>query len=131
MAELVPTSGTVSYNGVTFGAKTETVAVDIRPVPVGAGRTVAYNVYSITLKGLVNAGTDPNTDLDMDQIRKLLTAYGGELRYSSRGLGTFSINTAGGAGVQDVVWGPKPQLLRWKPTGSNQSSEITWTVEVA
>src|SRR5262249_29661127 len=46
----------------------------------------------------------------------------------------FTVNTAapGAEGeARDVAWGPKPQLLRWKPLGNNQAAEVTWTVEVA
>src|SRR5262249_41004298 len=60
-----------------------------------------------------------------------LTKPGGKLIYDGRGFGGFTINVPGGGGVRDVVWGPKPQILSFKPLGGpGLAAEITWQVEV-
>lgn len=132
MAELLTTSNAsdiATYNGITFGHKTETVGVDIRPVYDTAGRAVVYNVYSFTISGpvYVSGGV---SDTTMPGIIRALTQPAGEFRYENKGLGTsFRINIPGGGGTRDVIWGPKPQLLRSKPIGT--ALWVTWQVEVA
>lgn len=131
MAELLTASNAndvASYNGVTFGYKTETLSVDIRPVADGSGRTVAYNVYTITIRGpaYVAGGS---TESILPDMRTRLTAYAGEFRYVNKGLGPLIINIPGGGGTRDVIWGPKPTLLRFKPMGI--AAEVTWSVEIA
>lgn len=123
------TQGTFSYNGHTFDHRTQTLGVDIRPIPDAAGRTVARNAYTLKVKSWIYpSDDDPDTQSDdMEAIRRRLTSYGGALRYQDKGFGDLTINVAGGQ--RDVVWGPKPTLLSWKPLGGNLAAEIVWQVE--
>src|SRR5262245_2851537 len=125
-----------SYNGVTFGVRTETLGIECRPARDQAGRAISHIVHSISLKTTIAA--DPDSPLTPDEqlegIRTRLQQDGGALKFVDKGFGNFTVNTAapGAEGeARDVAWGPKPQLLRWKPLGNNQAAEVTWTVEVA
>jgi hypothetical protein len=130
----------VWYNGFPFPTETETMSVDIKPVPDSAGRTVKYCVYTLTIRSVIaqiNQLIGQTTDTSMESLRKILTAYGGEFHYEAVGLGNLTINVpAGGPGfgadgrARDVIWGPKPTLLKWKPMGQ-MACEILWVVEVA
>jgi len=119
----------ISYNGYTFPLETETQGVEIKPVSDPAGRVVSYNLYSFTIRSFIrkDANQTGTTDTTMESLRKLLTAYAAPFRYEAVGLGGISINVAG---VKDVVWGPKPRMLRWQPRGQ-LVCEILWAVEVA
>ena len=128
----------IYYNGVTFPTETETVEIQAKPMPDSAGRTVAYVHYAITLHAIVYyQGQAQSTDSTMESLRVLLQQYGGEFHYENVGFGNLTINVEGnnsGQGAsgpaRDVLWGPKPQLLRWKPQGQ-VAADVTWTVEVA
>jgi hypothetical protein len=130
MAELLPTVGLVSYNGVEFGAKTNS---SVRAVPHydQAERTVSYVIYTITAETIISSEANLNSDTDGDlaELRLRLLTPGGELHYEDKGFGGLTINVDEDS--KDVVWGPKPRLLEWKPLGSNQACKVTWQVEVA
>ena len=122
----LPAPFTASYNGHSFSAAMETLSIDGRPIYDQAGRTIIYVVYHITIKDYVSGnGADPGPQLEL--IRMRLQTPGQQFRYQNKGFGNLTINVGN---VKDVVWGPKPRLLSWKPFGS-LGSEITWEVEVA
>lgn len=121
----------VSYNGVSFGNDTETLDCSIRPVLDSAKRTVIYNVYSFTIRGFASVGDGvTTTDDTMTFIRRRLTRVAGEFRYRAVGLGDLTVNVPAESNARDVIWGPKPTLLKWKPHGQ-LTAEVTWSVEVA
>ncbi len=117
----------------TFPVETETLDFQMRPVYDSAGRTVKWVEHVLTIKtylGKVNQALSATTDSDMETLKKILTAAGGELKYQGVGIGTGSamwINPAGGGGVRDVNWGPRPQLVRWRPLGQ-VACEVIWQV---
>ena len=122
------TVGTVSYNGFTFNETTES-QVEGRPVYDAAERTVVYVVYTFTIKATITTGPSTyDTGPTLEDIRRRLTTPGAQLTYSGKGFGGLSINVST---VKDVVWGPKPRLLRWKSVGSSAACEIEWACEVA
>jgi hypothetical protein len=123
----LPTFGTLHYNGYTFNEKTETVALSMRPVYDHAGRTVLYLLFSITVRTVITGVA--GTDAEVGRIRRQLTRPAGRLNYDGRGFGGLLVNV--GAGPKDVVWGPRPQELSWKPLGRNLAGELTWRVDVA
>lgn len=123
----LPAHGTVSYNGYTFGPETLTTDVSIKPVDDAAGRTSVSNHYSITIESWIIAASGSDNDSTLENIKRRLTAYGGEFRYQTKGLGDLTVNVAGGR--KDVKWGPKPKLLRWQPKGRNLAAKIVWQVE--
>lgn len=117
----------VTYNFFTFPLETETVSISAKPVEDAAGRTVVYIVYTLTLRFIVHA-SGAAIDTAMDNIRCRLLAKGAPLTYANKGFGGFSINVST---PRDVVWGPKPTGLTWKPMGDNLAAECVWTCEVA
>lgn len=128
----LPTAATVYYNGVYFPSNVEAIDASIRPTYDAAGRTVKFVTYDFTFRcilGEVNQEAGQTTDTTMEQLRVLLNAPGANFKYQNAGLGiNLDINPAGGGGIRDVVWGPKPQLLRWKPYG-NIAGELTWSIQ--
>jgi hypothetical protein len=120
----------VSYNGVSFGNDTQTLDCSIRPVLDTARRTVIYNVYSLTIRGHVSVDAPDTTDDAMTFIRRRLTRMAGEFRYRAIGLGDLTINVPAESNMRDVIWGPKPTILKWRPHGQ-LTAEVTWTVEIA
>lgn len=127
MAQFGGMTAIISYNGIVFDERTETVGISARPHYDAAGRTVTYVVHSITLKTIV---TTSSTTLDsaMATIRQKLLVPGRPFIYSAAGYGSMVINVTSAA--TDVVWGPRPQELSYKPIGV-KAAEIIWRVEVA
>jgi len=100
---------------------------------------VIFKVYSITLKDTIGgltgtiAGYTSTITTDaviMDAIQRL-TEPAGEFHYENKGLGNLVINLPGGGDVRDVVWGPKPQMLSYKPHGAGVGCDIVWKVDIA
>ena len=156
----LPQPALCSYNGINLASDPcfETVSLEGRPVYDASGRTVTMIVYSITVKTIVtvdNSVNFPSIDEDPDEdppppdtttdpfftrARKLLTTPGGEFHYEDNGFGRLRINIPfaqavkgndDGLGARDVVWGPKPRLIRFAPRGAQKAAELTWTVDVA
>lgn len=127
MAQFGGMTAIISYNGIVFDERTETVGISARPHYDAAGRTVTYVVHSITLKTII---TTSSTTLDsaMATIRQKLLVPGKPFYYSAAGYGSMAINVTSAA--TDVVWGPRPQELSYRPIGV-KAAEIIWRVEVA
>lgn len=124
----LPATGVVSYNGVEFGPMTQTLGIDATPVYDQAGRTVVYIVYKITIKTYLQASG--GLDDTLDELRKRLLAPAAELHYDDKGFGAVSLSVNAGD-IKDVMWGPRPTMLSWKPLGDDKAAEIVWAVEVA
>jgi hypothetical protein len=137
---------TIRYGRIQWNdATAETLAMEARPQYDASGRTVIYIVYTITIKAIVSVsniggfealvGLPPaalmTTDAFYNTARQELTRPGQLFFYQDNGFGDFTLNVGGGGDKQDVVWGPKPRMLQWKPLGAQYSSEMVWTVEVA
>ncbi len=122
-------SYTTAAGTIIFPVETETLDVQITPIPDAAKRTIRANQYLIKLKSWVirTAGGISDTNSTMDSIRNILTQQGGAFRYESKGLGTINLNVAGGH--KDVAWGPIPKLLSWKPVAGQYACEFVWVVE--
>lgn len=123
----LPATGEISYNGYTFPAETETTGIDARAVLDQAKRTVSHVVYNISLRWFVLGGSN-SIGTTMNTLKQQLLAQAGELVYSTKGFGDFSINTST---IKDVMWGPIPRSFRFKPKGRDNAAECNWTVEVA
>ena len=122
----------VEYNGVRFGVETSTEACDITPVYSQDGRVVKYVRYDLVIfsvLGQSNQERGQTTDLDMEALRKRLTAPAAPFVYQGVGLGRLRINVPGER-VKDVEWGPRPLLLQWKPIGQ-LACEVRWRVSIA
>lgn len=124
----LPTEGTIRYGIPPFDFPVETRTESVRATPVAdaAGRTVKYTVFSITVRTWLSG----MTEVEMLSIRRRLQKYGQPLVFNAKGFGDLSINT-GSTAPQDVVWGPKPTELSWRPLGGGNACELVWNVEVA
>lgn len=120
----------VQYNGFVFdGATTETVGITSQAHYDEAGRTIAYLEYTIHIRTIIySTGAGVNTT-QMNNIRRMLQSPGGQFLYVDRGFGQFRINSFLGR-QRDVKWGPKPQVLSWKPWGDANAAEVEWQVMV-
>ena len=125
---LDPGVGTVSYNGITFGPYTDTIGYDVAPIPSSDGRTAIANRYRIRLKTVIVNPSQSGSDDNMNTIMEALSAYGGRFIYT--GKGGRPIDTGPSVG-SDLMWGPRPQMVSWNPTGGNRTADLVWEVELA
>lgn len=130
MADLVSAVGTINYNGVTFGPKTR-CEIEGQSVLSTDGRTISHIIYLITVRTII-ALDGQTTDATMADLRQRLQSQGGALEISETGFGPLVVNFDNELGkAKDVLWGPIPKILRWKPIGSSQACEVTWSCQVA
>lgn len=123
--------GILSYDDVVFdGASSVEVSSDL--VKDDARRTVVYHKYVFTVRGVVAPGGDQQSDAAMEVIRHKLGSPSKVFRCVNRGFGTDIIvgPDLEDQGVEDIKCGPMPELLSWKPIGSNRAAEIEWRVVV-
>jgi hypothetical protein len=128
----LPDVGILMYNSCVFSPLYVT---DVAGVVVkdAANRTTKYMEYTITVDGYVTLPDNvPNIDATMAKLRQLLTAQGGTLQYEGRG-NSIVVNVPGSA-IQDVAWGPIPEVLDFQPLGGGplggRSAKIKWQVKV-
>jgi NAD-dependent dihydropyrimidine dehydrogenase PreA subunit len=129
----------LGYGSVRWGVACETLAMSVRPVLDAAGRSVKWLQYDFTLKFVIgeeNQAVGLTTDLDMATLRAELSRVGLELHYLNVGYGALQSvpaeeeNTFGlPTNSRDVLWGPRPQILQYKPMGT-QSAECVWSCQV-
>lgn len=136
-------TGTTSYGTFVFPVNTETVGYSIRPIYDQAGRTVVYNVLSITLAAKIYLGESitiggatydltnaASIETVMALIRSELTKPALPLVYTDMGMGALSVNVPGGT-MKDVAWGPKPQILALQHLAGANAISLQWSCEVA
>jgi hypothetical protein len=129
----------IGYGSVRWGTACETVSMSLRPILDAAGRAVKWLQYDFTLKFIVgeeNQSIGLTTDIDMTEIRAELSRVGLELHYLNVGYGALQAvpgneaNTFGlPTNARDILWGPRPQVLQYKPHGA-QSAEVIWSCQV-
>lgn len=122
--------GLLTYNGVKFDAL---YSSDIQGEPVydDAKRTIKFLRWAITVSARITPqGADSTTDPYLLTLRQKLTRPGQILQYQAKGFGDFIINNPA-VGVWDVDWGPKPELLSFKPIGNNLAALVVWRCTVA
>ena len=125
MANLsTPVGDQLSYNGFTFDSTTST-ELTVTPVEDRAKRTHTHYVHELTARMRVAVGNGAVAAL----ARARLNQPAGALVYRGRGVGTHVIG--GGVGPPDLMWGPKPGPLRFKPLGGSSAVEMTWSVRWA
>jgi len=125
---LLPAVGTAFYNGYTFSPFVETLGIEARPRLDKAQRTVTHTIFEIALKDTIERTSVGGCDVDFLAIRRMLEQPAGQFRYESKGHGGLNINIAG---AKDCMWGPKTDVVSWKPKGRENTIEFTWRVEVA
>lgn len=125
---VLPDVGVLSYNGCIFSPLFET-KISGNVVKDDAGRTVKYTELTIDVDGYVTL-SDRVTSISPSIVtmHRLLTAQGGVLIYRGRGW-DLSINTARD-GVNDLAWGPIPELMEFQPLGGGLSAKVKWRVKV-
>ncbi len=122
------TLGTLSYNGYTFDGASS-VKVDVEFVRDEADRTVIYNRHVIQVRTFISDSA--STDGQLENIKARLSHQGAAFSFINRGFGDdLVVNSAGGVGLRDVKWGPKPELLHWEPVGAAGACEVIWRVTV-
>jgi hypothetical protein len=122
----LPAGGTLSYNGVTFSSLFRT---SLRGVPEldEARRVTKWVKWALEVDGYVVAASgESSTDDDVQELERLLTQPGGELRYTGRGLSDLVVNVGR---VKDANWGPIPTLLGLDPLGGGRGAAVSWRVE--
>jgi hypothetical protein len=117
----------ISYNGVTFPPALK-MSVQVTPVMDRAKRTNKYRSVRIRVEGVWNEIDSP-TNLQFQKdvytaIFKQLTRSGHELKIWGKGIGDFTSNF-----LSNIVWGPHPVMLSWKPLHDNTCFFI-WEVEL-
>jgi hypothetical protein len=119
---------TLKYNGYTFNDYTH-VTVDAEMVYDDAGRTVLYHRYRLHVETTIYAEAgDSNVGRHFQRIRQLLSKSGQELIIEHDGFGP-KLNVNGLSNVSDVLWGPKPRMLKWEPIGAENAVFVTWECE--
>mgnify|MGYP002780403990 CR=1 FL=1 len=120
------TLGTLEYDGASFGNGTRTLSVTINPVRNAADNAVSYLKYVFSFETRLGGGP---TDEPVTQFRQRLMKPGKAFKFEDRGLGSsFSINVSGGS--KDVMYGPRPSEVSFRPLGGGNGCVITWRVEV-
>ena len=128
------TVGELFYNGVRFNNAIQ-ANCSVTPVYSSSGRTVKYLRYVLSVETVVHEGCispGDTTDLTLLALRTLLLQEGGQLVFDSKGFGMdVSINTtsAPASSRTDVIYGPKPMMLDWRPLNGVFAAAISWQVE--
>jgi hypothetical protein len=128
----------IGYGSVRWGTLCDTIAMTVKPVLDGAQRSVKWTQYDFTLRFVVgedNQAEGETSDDAVADIRAELMRVGLEFHYLNVGFG--ALQHVPGDGItfglpsesRDVVWGPRPTSLQYRPMG-NQSAEMTWSCTV-
>lgn len=124
----------VEYNGVAIGGGDSEYSFmphesDMSGVHVydDAGRTVIYIAYTLrvaTYTFLKSGGSSSTGDRDTsaEKLQRLLSEENKPLTIGGMGFGKLSIN-------KDVIWGPKPRIISFRPVGGALCHEIIWQVD--
>lgn len=127
--------GTLAYNGITFSSLYKS-SINGKCVQDEGKRTIKLLQYTLEVEGVVTleAG-QATTDQTWTALRKQLSQQAGQLTYSAKGFGSFTINpqgaqAGGGLALQDVAWGPTPEVIEFRPLGGSRSAFIKWTCEI-
>lgn len=120
----------VKYNGFTFplGRKSDAA---FTPVYDDTNRAIKYIQVDLTVDFYLWPGLGDDTptytqgtgvDSTFESMRRKLSQPGQRLQFSSQGAGTFDIQNT----VDDVDFGPKPEIVQWKPVGGRAACHVVW-----
>ena len=127
-----------SYNGFQFPPALES-KITVVPEYDDSGRTTKYLTIALSVSFIVTDTTlySYQTDRTLNRDSKnagmelmtksLITRLCQPcqpLYFSARGYGNFSVNTPGG--IEDVDFGPKPQVVEIEPLGGSQAYRVEW-----
>lgn len=116
---LLPAVGVVSYGGVTFPTAFHT-HIEHRPIYSSDSRTIKFVSLILTVECVV---TDTN-ELDLDNTRTILSTPKLTLTITDIGFTDLVISQA-----NDLHFGPKPEVLSWRPLGANKAAHLVWRIE--
>jgi hypothetical protein len=124
----LPDIGVLNYNRCVFSSLQHT-SMSCKQLPDAANRTIKAIECTLTVDGYVTLETGQTTiDGTVSAMRQLLSAQGGILTYSGKGFGqSFAVNKPGG--LQDIAWGPIPEILELQPLGASRSAIVKWQVK--
>lgn len=134
----------LSYNGFTFPSTAKVNATWV-PEQDSSGRTTKYSTLAITVECFITQYdtarpgiSEPSLDGTMDEIRYRLSQPCQPLRATVLGLGTVLINylqtstnpllSTSASRYFDVDFGPKPQVLDWRPAGGGLTAQVQWLI---
>lgn len=130
-------SGVKSYNGYNFPPCLNS-QITVVPEYDDSSRTTKYLTIAISLEFIMtdsavtaegNASYSRNQKnagihVEVNSLLKRLNQPCQELIFTANGFGDFIVN--GSAGVTDVDFGPKPQVIEYEMLGGSQAAKVTW-----
>lgn len=120
----LPALGRFSYGGVNLNSDSvQTTGISSRPKMDAANRGRTCTEYTISLRFKV---TGNPTDDSIRELRRALSQPGQNLVYEDRGYSDLTID-----GGTDVMWGPHPKEMGFRPLGGGNACEIDWQVTVS
>ena len=132
-------SGTMTYNGYEFPPALHS-KVTMVPEYDDASKVLKYLTIALNVQFVVtdfyhapNEPQRPSTDAEMSGMYKRLVSPGQNLHFELLGLGKFNINspssgayTPGATRLQDIDFGPKPQVLEIEPIAGGLATRVDW-----
>lgn len=115
-------AGTIVYNGYPFDGAYH-ASLNGRHVYDASGRVVMYTTWTLDVMAVI-ADDTLTTDVEMADIHRRLSHSGQELQIVNKGFGRPV--RVGGAFKADVLFGPKPEVISWKPIGTTLAAEVHW-----
>jgi hypothetical protein len=125
-----PAGVSVAYNTFVFDVFLQPPQVTVRPIYDMADRVVVKELYTINLTTLITPDVLANTDTPMSEARDLLVKPAGHLILLGTGFSDLEVNTPGGGGTRDVIWGPKPRVLSCQQVADDKVWRINWQCEI-
>ncbi len=119
----ITTVGQLHYGGVTFDALHMT-KLNGTPEYDESGRVVKWIKWVLEVEGWIGGIIDSGTEMEDKRIK--LTTPAQTLVHDGKGFGSLFVNRVGPP--LDVNWGPKPEMLSWRPLGSKQGCAFTWRI---
>lgn len=119
--------GVASYGQFFFNEKTRTEEFDVRPEYDRSGRTSVYKRFTIQLRTTIDSISGVGQEAAMQFAVRQLTQEGQQFQYTGHGSGPLQINVSPGS--NDLVWGPKPQVLSCRLIAGDRAWELRWRVE--
>jgi hypothetical protein len=123
----LPDTGQLSYGNVVFDCLYSSKMSGKMEMD-RANRGVKYTAMTLDVTAHVTVNKQTSLDTTFPPMRETLSAPGQVLKWTGKGFGPFTVN--GGLGFVDVAWGPKPELLDFKPLGGALSALVHWRVTV-
>lgn len=117
----------ISYGNFSFANYPLYSKVTVTPVKSDDNVSIKYYKTVFEVKFIL---ANPNgLDFDLDAIKTQLLTRGLEFHFEGRGFGSNVTLNAPGATIQDINYGPIPEILEWNSLGADLAAEVTWRLE--